>query len=72
MFGAFKQKFRNWAFRRTVERGTLVLNQRRIYIMPSRQGLAFVFVLILMLLGDINYNLSLGYVLTFQIGRAHV
>jgi uncharacterized protein (DUF58 family) len=64
---AFKQKFRNWAFRRTVETGTVVLNQRRIYILPSRQGFGFAFVLLLMLLGDINYNLSLGYVLTFLL-----
>lgn len=67
MFGSFKQKFRNWAFRRAVESGTLVLNQRRIYILPSRQGFGFAFVLALMLLGDINYNLSLGYVLTFLL-----
>lgn len=67
MFAAFKQKFRNWAFRRTVETGTVVLNQRRIYILPSRQGFGFAFVLVLMLLGDINYNLSLGYVLTFLL-----
>ena len=67
MFAAFKQKFRNWAFRRTVETGTVVLNQRRIYILPTRQGFAFAFVLVLMLLGDINYNLSLGYVLTFLL-----
>ena len=59
--------FRNWAFRRTVETGTVVLNQRRIYIIPSKQGLAFALVLGLMLLGDINYNLSLGYVLTFLL-----
>jgi uncharacterized protein (DUF58 family) len=45
----------------------VVLNQRRIYIIPSRQGFAFAFVLVLMLLGDINYNLSLGYVLTFLL-----
>jgi uncharacterized protein (DUF58 family) len=63
----FKQLFRNWAFRRAVETGTLVLNQRRIYIIPSRQGFGFAFVLVLMLLGDINYNLSLGYVLTFLL-----
>jgi len=62
-----KQKFRNWAFRRTVETGTVVLNQRRIYILPTRQGFGFAFVLVLMLLGDINYNLSLGYVLTFLL-----
>ena len=67
MLRALKQRFRNWAFRRTVETGTVVLNQRRIYILPTRQGFAFAFVLVLMLLGDINYNLSLGYVLTFLL-----
>lgn len=70
MFAALKQGFRNWAFRRSVETGTLVLNQRRIYILPSRQGFGFAFVLVLMLLGNINYNLSLGYVLTFLLATA--
>ncbi|MDD2699965.1 MAG: DUF58 domain-containing protein [Sideroxydans sp.] len=65
--GRFQKKFRDWAFRRTVETGTVQLNQRRIYILPTRQFFAFAFVLILMLLGDINYNLSLGYVLTFLL-----
>lgn len=45
----------------------MVLNQRRVYILPSRQGWLFAFVLVVMLLGDINYNLSLGYVLTFLL-----
>jgi uncharacterized protein (DUF58 family) len=67
---ALRQKFRNWAFRRTVETGTVMLNQRRIYIIPSRQGIGFAFVLVLMLLGDINYNLSLGYTLTFLLTTA--
>ncbi len=67
MLKALRQGFRNWAFRRGVETGTLVLNQRRIYILPTRQGFGFAFVLVLMLLGDINYNLSLGYVLTFLL-----
>lgn len=67
MLTALKQAFRNWAFRRTVETGMVVLNQRRIYILPTRRGLGFAFVLLLMLLGDINYNLSLGYVLTFLL-----
>ena len=66
----FQNKFRNWAFKRTVETGTVLLNQRRIYILPSRQGLAFAVVLVLMLLGDINYNLSLGFVLTFLLATA--
>ncbi|MDD5056237.1 MAG: DUF58 domain-containing protein [Sideroxydans sp.] len=67
MFATFKKLFRNWAFRRSVETGILVLNQRRIYIVPSKQGFGFALVLGLMLLGDINYNLSLGYVLTFLL-----
>lgn len=67
MLKYFKHIFRNWAFRRTQETGTVVLNQRRIYILPTRLGLGFALVLLLMLLGDINYNLSLGYVLTFLL-----
>ena len=72
MYPRFKQIFRNWAFRRTVETGTVVLNQRRIYILPSRQGLGFALVLVLMLLGDINYDISLGYVLTFLLAMMAV
>ncbi len=67
MLAASRKLFRNWAFRRGVETGTLVLNQRRIYIIPSRQGFGFAFVLVMMLLGDVNYNLSLGYILTFLL-----
>lgn len=47
--------------------GTITLTQRSIYIIPTRQGFMLAFVLVLMLLGDINYNLSLGYVLTFLL-----
>jgi len=64
---ALKQHFRTWLFRRKIESGTIVLNQRRIFIIPTRQGFALAFVLILMLLGNINYSLSLGYALTFLL-----
>ena len=67
MLNALKQGFRNWAFRRTFETGTVTLTQRRIFIIPTKQGFTLAFVLVLMLLGDINYNLSLGYVLTFVL-----
>ena len=70
MLGALRLRFRNWAFRRSVESGTLLLNHRRIYILPTRQAFAFAFVLLLMLLGDINYNLSLGYLLTFLLATS--
>jgi len=67
VLSTFKQKFRSWLFRQQVSSGTITLNQRRIFILPTRRGLGFVLVLLLMLLGDINYNLSLGYVLTFLL-----
>ena len=68
MLNALKQQFRTWLFRPKIESGTVTLNQRRIFIIPARQGFGFAIVLLVMLLGDINYNLSLGYVLTFLLG----
>lgn len=65
VLSTLKQKFSLWLFRPQISSGTLTLNQRRIFILPTRRGLGFAVVLLLMLLGDINYNLSLGYVLTF-------
>jgi uncharacterized protein (DUF58 family) len=67
VFAALKQKFRTWLFRPRIESGTVTLSQRRIFILPTRRGWGFAAVLLMMLLGDINYNLSLGYVLTFLL-----
>jgi uncharacterized protein (DUF58 family) len=68
VLATFQQKFRDWAARRQrSDHGTITLTQRSIYIIPTRQGFTLCFVLLLMLLGDINYNLSLGYVLTFLL-----
>ncbi len=72
MLTALKTRFFTWLFRPKIERGTVTLTQRRIFILPTRQGLALAFLLVLMLLGDINYNLSLGYVLTFLLATMAV
>ncbi len=73
MLNALKQSFAAWALRRQrSHHGTVTLSQRVIYILPTRQGLALAVVLVLMLLGDINYNLSLGYVLTFLLAMMAV
>ncbi|MDR9435310.1 MAG: DUF58 domain-containing protein [Thiohalophilus sp.] len=45
-----------------------VLNRRNVYILPTRQGLFFAVTLMIILLGAINYNNSLGYFLTFLLG----
>jgi uncharacterized protein (DUF58 family) len=60
--------FYQWVFKRHApEPGVVFLTQRRVYILPTRHGLSFGVALILMLIGSINYNLSLGYVLTFLL-----
>lgn len=65
---ALPRRFSTWLFRlHGPERGEIVLSQRRIFILPTRAGLIFAFVLFLMLTGSINYNLSLGFVLTFLL-----
>ncbi|WP_374673464.1 DUF58 domain-containing protein [Ideonella sp.] len=43
------------------------LGQRNIYILPTRAGLAFGLTLLLLLVASINYQLSLGYALTFLL-----
>jgi uncharacterized protein (DUF58 family) len=45
----------------------IVLTQRRIFIVPTSGGLLFAVVLAVMLIGAINYNLSLGHALTFLL-----
>jgi uncharacterized protein (DUF58 family) len=51
---------------------SVVLVQRRIFIVPSRHGLLFVGALGLMLSGAINYNLNLGFILTFLLAALGV
>jgi uncharacterized protein (DUF58 family) len=49
------------------ERGEIVLGHRRVYIVPSRLGLFFGGTLAILLVGSINYALSLGFALTFLL-----
>ncbi|MBI4741062.1 MAG: DUF58 domain-containing protein [Betaproteobacteria bacterium] len=57
-----------WLFRhRRDEPSPIVLTQRRIFILPSGAGLLYCLVLATMLLGAINYSLSLGHALVFLL-----
>lgn len=49
------------------ETGPIKLTQKRIYILPTRNGVILSIVLFAMLMGAINYNNSLTYVLTFLL-----
>lgn len=68
MLGSLQQRFSAWArARQTRHEGIVTLTQRSVYIIPTRRGFAFAGALVVMLLGDINYVLGLGYVLTFLL-----
>jgi uncharacterized protein (DUF58 family) len=49
------------------DRDPIVLRHRRIYILPTRRGLALIATLAIMLLTSMNYSLSLGHALTFLV-----
>jgi uncharacterized protein (DUF58 family) len=49
------------------EQTGIELGRKSIYIMPSRYGIGFIVILLIMLFGAINYNNNLGYLLTFLL-----
>ena len=66
-FFDLRGRLRAWWAARMEPRESQTLNQRNIYIVPSRAGLAFCFTLLLLLVVSINYQLSLGFALTFLL-----
>lgn len=63
------QAFTNWALRgRPPEPTPIILTQRRVFVLPTRAGLAYFVAMVVMLIGTINYTLSLGYALVFLLG----
>jgi len=60
--------FANWLYGFTPpERGAVVLGHRRVYIVPTRFGWLFGATLAVLLIGSINYAISLGFALTFLL-----
>ena len=63
-----QERFYRWALRgRPPEPTPIILTQRRVFVLPTGQGVAFAAMLVLMLVGAMNYNLSLGYALVFLL-----
>jgi uncharacterized protein (DUF58 family) len=64
----FRQSVADWIFRASVpETPPVTLVQRRIFILPTRQGYFFAFTVLVLLMASINYALSLGFTLTFLL-----
>ena len=60
-------RWQRWLDRRIPPASRVRLDNRRVFILPSRVGLAFGVALVLMLLAAINYQNSLAYGLTFLL-----
>lgn len=68
MIAGVRQSIADWIFRASVpESSPVTLVQRRIFILPTRHGYFFAVTLLLLLSASIQYQLSLGYVLTFLL-----
>ncbi|MGE5339609.1 MAG: DUF58 domain-containing protein [Gemmatimonadota bacterium] len=50
-----------------VEHGDVLLDRRRVYIIPTRAGIVFGAAMLVLLIGSINYALQLGFILTFLV-----
>jgi len=65
---ALRRFIDRWLFRlRGAEPAPIVLNQRRVFVLPTRAGYAYGVTVLFLLIGSINYGLGLGYALTFLL-----
>jgi len=61
-----RRKRGDWRSRATAgDGGEVELGQRRVYILPTGAGMGFGALLLVLLIGSINYQLGLGFGLTF-------
>ncbi len=72
MIVVIRRQIRRWWQSRMPRADHWTLTQRNIYILPTKAGLAFALTLLVMLLASINYQLNLGYVLTFLLAGSGV
>jgi len=64
--------WRQWWLARLPTSDDHVLTQRNVYILPTRAGWMLALTLLLLLLASINYQLNLGYLLTFLLAGSSV
>ena len=67
-----RQRFREWVNRRIPPAWSVTLDQKRIFIFPSRVGFFFGLSLTVMLLLSVNYQNNMGYAVTFLLATLFV
>lgn len=64
---ALRARWQAWWHRRLTASDHMVLTQRLVYILPSGAGFMLALTLLCMLLTSINFQLNMGYMLTFLL-----
>ncbi|WP_313296615.1 DUF58 domain-containing protein [Diaphorobacter sp.] len=62
-----RARMREWWWQRLPRTNTLTLTQRNTYILPTGAGWMLALTLLLLLVASINFQLNLGYLLTFLL-----
>jgi uncharacterized protein (DUF58 family) len=68
IFQELQPRLVQWLFRNHMEpRGDVTLDRRRVFILPTRAGLIFFLVALTVWFGSLNFNLQLGFLLSFLV-----
>lgn len=67
-----RQRLDQWFQSRIPLRDSVTLTQRTVYILPTPPGWALALTLLVLLVASINYQLNLGYILTFLLAGCAV
>lgn len=68
----WQARYQQWLRRRLPPARSILLEQRRLFIFPSRMGFLFMAMLLLMLVTAINYQNNLSYALTFWLAMLFI
>jgi uncharacterized protein (DUF58 family) len=67
-FKSMRRRIDRWIFTRLKRvPGPVEISRRRVYILPTRYGYGFGLLLLVMLLGSMNYSNSMAFALTFLL-----
>lgn len=61
------KRLQHWFWQRLPRKDSIQLKQRNLYVLPTGAGMLLLATLLVLLVASINYQLNLGYLLTFLI-----
>ena len=71
-FAVLSRRWQRWWQARLLRTDTVTLTQRNVYILPTGAGWMLAITLLVLLIASINFQLNLGYLLTFLLAGSAV